>query len=393
MTYRSGVDPTIERRLRSDGPDFEQFHRSLEDDPRLVALAAHVPAGSSVGFQLDDGRNVVFGHQPDRVVVEVDGDIEGTNCVVALDEAAWFAYASQECEVFALTMVGRASFAKGDMAGFGAWMAVLKQLYFDHPVYEPPSEPFATPPTFTLADDDSNLRQALDHYGFVLVKSVFDEAEVAEMRSDVDAATAAATPDDGRSWWATLDDGSEVCCRVNYLSDRSAKIDSLTTDERILRIGRLGGADLQCYDKGEDGHSAVIKHHGVSAGLADLPWHIDCGNGGHHLLCPGVNVGVQLHAATSDSGQLHFLPGSTGTTLRGFRPRRDWQTFAIETDPGDVTVHYCHTWHSAPPPAAPGPGRTAMYLSFHRAELGEVTGPYAAYNDILFSSGTGRIRV
>ena len=120
---------------------------------------------------------------------------------------------------------------------------------------------------------------------------------------------------------------------------------------------------------------------------------IDCGNGGHHLLCPMMNVGVQLDAASAETGQVHFLPGSTNKSVVGERPRKSWQSFAVDTQPGDITAHMGHTWHAAPPPSQPGAGRRAMYMSYHRPDLFELTGPYQAYNDVLFSGGSGRIRV
>ena len=373
-----------------DRIDFEAFHVSLtehlaEANPLLIA-----PVGSSICFSLADDRAVTY-RQTDAGVTVEDGS--QANCVMVLDESAWQLFASQYLGIIGLAMTNRIEFTAGGFGEFIGWDAALKHLYFDHPIYQPPPQPFDPPRAFSLNDTDAEMTEALATYGFVLIKSVFTPEEVATMQADVESAKAAATPDDGKSWWATLGAGDEVCCRVNYLSDQSAFIDSLTTDQRILRVGALSGNPLVCCDRNSDGHSVVIKYHDVDQGLADLPWHTDCGNGGHDLLCPMMNLGIQLDAASEATGQVHYLPGSTGTAVIGSRPRRDWQTFAIDTEPGDLTVHMGHTWHYAPPPTEPGPGRRAIYMSFHRSELSERLGPYQAYNDVLFAEGSGRIRV
>ncbi len=369
---------------------FAEFHAALKTDPRLADLGSAVPEGASFAFQLGDGSAATYRRDGENIEV-VDGANAG--CIVATDAAAWADFAAQISGMISLLLTEQATLAKGSFNEMAAWDAALKHLYFDHPIYVPPDVPFAPPRRFTLEDSDAEMAAALDAYGFLHVANVFTADEIDTMRADVEVAKAKAAPDDGRSWWATLADGSEVCCRVNYLSDQSAKIDSLTTDERVLRVGALPGVGLVCQDRNSDGHSVVIKYHNVTKGLADLPWHTDCGNGGHDLLCPGMNVGVQLDAANAETGQVHFLPGSTNTALVGGRPQRDWQTFAIDTQPGDLTVHMGHTWHVAPPPTSAGPGRRAVYLSFHRPELSERLGPYEAYNDVLFRGGSGRIRV
>lgn len=371
-------------------PDFDRFHRKLQeqlDDEPRIGIA---PVGTSIAFELNDGRSFTYRQAESGATIESGANAD---CVVKLEAEAWQLFATQYYGLIALVLTERAEVSVGGFAEFAAWDAALKHLYFGRSIYKPPAEPYAPPSAFTLEDSDQAMAEALEHYGFILIKSVFAPDEVATMQADVQAAKARARPDDGQSWWATLASGDEVCCRVNYLSDQSAMIDSLTTDSRMLRVGALPDAGLVCCDRHSDGHSVVIKYHDVAQGLADLPWHTDCGNGGHDLLCPGMNLGIQLDAATAESGQVHYLPGSTNAEVVGGRPQKDWQTFAIDTDPGDLTVHMGHTWHVAPAPSQPGAGRRALYLSFQKPELGERMGDYEAYNDVLFTGGSGRIRV
>jgi hypothetical protein len=57
---------------------------------------------------------------------------------------------------------------------------------------------------------------------------------------------------------------------------------------------------------------------------------------------------------------------------------------AIDTEPGDVTVHFGHVLHAAPPPTGTGPGRRAMYVTYTRPETMEFVGEGKGYNDVLF---------
>jgi ectoine hydroxylase-related dioxygenase (phytanoyl-CoA dioxygenase family) len=162
-----------------------------------------------------------------------------------------------------------------------------------------------------------------------------------------------------------------------------------------VQIAALGGDDLRdAYDR-LDGNSVVIKVPGSEGGLADLPWHRDCGMGGHPVKCPMLNVGIQLDAATEDAGQLEMIPGSHRGTSRlpSAAEAERHQVVALNTEPGDVTVHFGHTLHAAPPPKDPRTaGRRALYLSFVPPLTFEMVGPRQGYNDVLFTRSGGRVQ-
>src|SRR5439155_143295 len=92
-----------------------------------------------------------------------------------------------------------------------------------------------------------------------------------------------------------------------------------------------------------------------------------CGVGGHPVKCPLLNVGIQLDAATAAAGQLHMIAGShLGTSeLPSDDQVQGLPTTAIVTEPGDVTAHWGHTLHAAPPPAdRSAAGRRAVYVTY-----------------------------
>ena len=134
---------------------------------------------------------------------------------------------------------------------------------------------------------------------------------------------------------------------------------------------------------------------GASSGLADLPWHRDCGMGGHPVKCPMLNVGIQLDAATAGAGQLQMIAGShLGTSrLPSAEEVEGLPTVAITTEPGDVTAHWGHTLHAAPPPAdRSAAGRRALYVTYVNPLTFEMVGPGQGYNDVLFTRAAGRVR-
>ena len=186
------------------------------------------------------------------------------------------------------------------------------------------------------------------------------------LRAEVAAAVAAARPDDRRSWWTTVD-GREVCNRVNYINEprRSWPASAPMADSPASPrwVDPISGTPTT-------GWTATVwssRCRAPSGGLADLPWHRDCGMGGHPVKCPMLNVGIQLDAATPETGQLQLIPGSHRGTSRlpGPREAAGLPVTPVSTEPGDVTVHFGHTLHAAPPPTDPrASGRKALYLTF-----------------------------
>jgi hypothetical protein len=72
---------------------------------------------------------------------------------------------------------------------------------------------------------------------------------------------------------------------------------------------------------------------------------------------------------------------------------RGLPTVALTTEPGDVTVHYGHTLHAAPPPAdRAAAGRRALYVTYVPPLTFDMVGPGQGYNDVLFTRDAGRVR-
>ena len=89
-----------------------------------------------------------------------------------------------------------------------------------------------------------------------------------------------------------------------------------------------------------------------------------------------------------------MIPGSHRGTSRlpGAGEAERHPVVALTTEPGDVTVHFGHTLHAAPPPASPTAGRKAMYIGYHLPPAFDVVARGQSYNDVLVSRDGGRVK-
>jgi ectoine hydroxylase-related dioxygenase (phytanoyl-CoA dioxygenase family) len=385
--------------------DFDRFHlvelaRRLRER-EVIFSDADAEVLRPLGIQLPDGR--AYSYVPKGTTFSVQPGIDAAQTVVEVSLDSWCAFALELKTCFALLYADQLTISRGSFGQMARWEPSLRvafsgQALFDldqpAPIVDGSGRAVDLSKSFTLEDSATDIRSFLEQVGFVRLRAVLDAAEIEALRSDVSDALRVARPDDRKSWWTTVD-GREVCNRVNYLNEGSARIAELGADPRLVHIAALGGPELRDAQDRLDGNSVVIKVPGAESGLADLPWHRDCGMGGHPVKCPMLNVGIQLDAANESSGQLQMIPGSHQGTSRlpNAREAQKHRVVAITTEPGDVTVHYGHTLHAAPPPNDPhGSGRRALYLSFVPPLTFEMVGPGQGYNDVLFTRSEGRVQ-
>ncbi len=379
-----------------DSLDFDSFH--AEELPRRLAagngpLAAGIGAGAlakSFAWRLTDGRSVTYVVGEDGMEIRPGDDAE---VVVEVSERDWSHYVAELWTWVGLLYSEAAEMVRGDFGVFEDFEPVLLAMYHGRPLYEGWSPTVDLSRSFAPDDDPAEMRRFFNEAGFLHITGMYGPEEVEAFRSEVERLRGEADPEDHRSWWATNSDGEEVCCRVTHMDDRSELMFGLTDDPRLDAVAALAGDDFDAYPERGDGVSVVIKLPSIVEGLADLPWHRDCGTGGHSITCPTVNIGIQLDECNEANGQLHFLAGSFDSTNRARQVRQGWPTVAIDASPGDITVHYGHTMHAAPPPtgAPQSGGRRTVYISYHKPIWAEFIPPGQGYNDVLFKDG-GRIR-
>ena len=364
--------------------DLDEFHRDL---PRSV------PIGSDrfddlrpLAFVLPDGRSVTY-RVVDGAVEWSTGTAADAATVIAIDGDSFGTFALEYLTAPALQIQQRIAFTSGGFGGLDRWEPVLRLLYVGRPVYEPSRIDRSTlDREFVWGEDPIEAIGA--HYrehGFAIVRRVFDVAEIADLDAEIDRLAATADPDDGESWWVASGDEDRVC-QVHFASLTSPVIDRLERDERIARLVAEIDPGFVAHPTTGVGHFVVIKNPGLTGGLTDLAWHVDCGLGGHPVMCPSMHIGVQVRAMTPESGPMMFLAGSHRTSP--VRPvgdeERDWPVVTVTAEPGDITLHSPDAVHAAPPPTGAVEGRRTVYLSFGRPELSEVFGHKEGYDHIIF---------
>lgn len=247
------------------------------------------------------------------------------------------------------------------------WWLVLRSILDDRPVHAPGDVTVDADlgRAFTLTDDPATVTRFLETNGFLHLRAVFTEAEMARVAADMERAAPTYTDGDGRSWWATLADGSRRVVRMQYFDEHSPTVTAMLADERLDAIRRLGGGAHVPRWAGNR-IEALFKPLGVTEGISDIPWHKDCSLGRHSYDCCGLTVGISVTPGGSTTGQLHALAGSHRAliwpSLMDPTARHDLVDVPLPTGTGDVTVHLSCTMHRAEPPTTGE--RKVLYTGF-----------------------------
>lgn len=368
------------------------FHRDVV--PRLLA-----ERGAAVAAALADEAplaiRVVDAAWTYRVaagtVVVDDGVAPDAGAVIELSGAAWSDLVELVRTVPALMISGDIA-VTGSASAVDRWERPLRMLWQGMPIVEPSAallhdgvgRPIDIARTFTLDDTDDDLGAFLRAVGVMRVRGVFGADEIAALNDEVDRLAALARPGDDRSWWAQNADGNDVLCRLVYASERSPLIASVDEDPRLGRLAALVRGDLRPATDRMEGTAVLLKPPGKLRGLANIPWHTDCGLGGHRVLCPSVAIGIQLTSATPETGCFEAIAGTHGASCRipTAEDLATWPHLLVPTEPGDVTVHIADLLHASPRPTGDG-GRRTLYVTFHPPTLFEHIGPGEAYNDLI----------
>ncbi len=354
-------------------------------DPAMLADAvAGLTDTSPVTFLVDDDA---VSYLPDGDVIRVlPGRADGAT-EVRLSRLAWDDLVGQVRTMMSLLITGELAVERGTLEHLGDWDPVLKYLHAGIPPYRPDRadlrgrDPLAS---YTLADDDEEMRAQLQTMGYLHVRSVFSAEEMAAANAEIDRLAALARPGDDESWWVTDEAGDSALCRLVYVSLRSPVLAALEDDARIHRLGALLDPALRAAPDRMEGAAVLLKVPGKTSGLSNIPWHQDCGLGGHGIICPAVGIGIQLTGSSAETGNLQVIPGSHGQAVhyRWMQRLEDLPYVSIDTEPGDVTIHIQDVMHASPRPTGAG-GRRTMYVTYYPEALWEHVGPGEAYNDVV----------
>jgi hypothetical protein len=254
------------------------------------------------------------------------------------------------------------------------WWVVLRSVLDERRAHaagdvsfvDPEGQPLDLERSFAIDDDPEQVSWFLAEAGFVHLRHVFDEAEMARISAEMDAAAPRYARGDGRSWWATTHDGTDRLVRMQHFQEESPTTAALLTDDRLLAIA---GFTADGHRHGKPGGNtnlveALVKPVGVRQGISDVPWHKDCSLGSHSYRCCSLTVGISVTGAGSGSGQLRVVAGSHRALIQPAFVRRDLDLPQLDlpTETGDVTVHCSCTLHMSEPPVERE--RRVLYTDF-----------------------------
>ncbi len=235
---------------------------------------------------------------------------------------------------------------------------------------------------FTLGPEiTSEQRRFLDEHGFLVFSNVAREAEVRMIASELDRiedrwlSEQRSTVNGIPLFWGK-NEGKPFLQRFPFTSTFSEDIKGFVRDPRFAPIRDLVGQGARVGDSEKDG-VVVNRYINVPGSVHPrLGWHTDGLRDLFYLRMPKpmLNIGLHLDRCTRDNGGLRLIPGShkQGFWSMCFRkvyflshaPDRD--EVAVETEPGDLTVHDGRLWHRVAVSTRTGAAslRRSMYVPY-----------------------------
>jgi len=380
---------TIDRRTRSRGdtvtigPEWlhDELPTVLRDTGALGGRGVEVLGLSTLGFEVD-GTTGHLTVANDRLEVQEGAAADGP--VAALDASAFSDLVQDAVSTFGLVMANRVDMRRSTSDDFVAWEPVLRAVLDERPVYEPGTvafraldgAPLDLERSFRLDDPREEIGHFLAEAGYLHLEGVFTEQEMAAVSADLDDAIAAATQDDGASWWARTEDGW-FASRILGFNLKSPTLQELLSTDRFQAIGDFTDDEMaQRAPRTGDSAEGLHKKVGVLEGISDVSWHKDCSMGDHSRRCCGMVTGISVTGADAGSGELGVVAGSNRANVQPLdvRPDLDLPRVPLPTRTGDVTVHCTCTLHMSRPPVERE--RRVVYTGFDLAPRpGDVVEP------------------
>jgi len=215
---------------------------------------------------------------------------------------------------------------------------------------------------FQLGPEITPVQQAFfDAHGFLVFDQVATADEVAMIGAELDAIQAqwleaGRTHVYGIPLFIGKDpDGQPYISRFAFASMFSERLRHFLLDGRFEPIRRMVGEDARVGHDEKDG--MVVNRYVNVPGSAykSLGWHTDGLRDLFYLRMPQAmfNVGLHLDTITAADGGLRLIPGTHNQGFlkmcfhKGyfFDHRPDPREVAVETKPGDLTVHDGRLWH------------------------------------------------
>ncbi len=178
-------------------------------------------------------------------------------------------------------------------------------------------------------------------------------------------------------WFGTGPDGQPWLQRMGFSSYYSEWLEAFVTDARFEPIRQLIGEDARIGTREKDG-VVFNRYINLPGSLRpDLAWHTDAlrdvfYNG--EMPGPMLNVGLHFDRIRPEDGGLRLIPGTHSQTVWSTLFHKihfvsnddDPREIAVETWPGDLTVHDGRMWHrvKSSPRTGEASLRRSMYVPY-----------------------------
>lgn len=236
---------------------------------------------------------------------------------------------------------------------------------------------------FALGPRITPLQQAfLDEHGFIVFGNVASREELIAIDAEVQAIqerwlTEGRAKVYGIPLFVGRDgEGAPFIQRFAFTSVFSELVRAFVRDARFDAVRSLIGEGTRVGDEEKDGVVFNRNLNVPGSAYPRLGWHTDGLRDLFYLRKPGpmLNVGLHFDRVTAEDGGLRIIPGTHRQGFFGMcfhKPyfvahRPDPREVAVETYPGDLTVHDGRTWHRVE--ASPHTGwrslRRTMYVPY-----------------------------
>ncbi len=170
-------------------------------------------------------------------------------------------------------------------------------------------------------------------------------------------------------------DGSPIVQRFAFASQHSPVLHELLQDPRFEALFPL--LEMKGGRVGENERDGLVVNHYVNvegSEFSQMGWHTDSLRDVFYgkKIRPMLNVGLHLDGTKATNGGLRVIPGThrQGLGKMLFRKKYykdvyyDPNEVAVETEPGDLTVHDGRMWHrvAQSPLVGPESRRRVMYV-------------------------------
>jgi hypothetical protein len=366
---------SIDLRSRSDGKeasiDAPSFFREtlpaiFETHQALLERGARALRLHPFCIETDDEPWTLYWEE-DRVSVRPGRPDHRDASRVRLSGQQWTDIVNDQSTPIALMSNNLLDMPEGGLPDFLNWWLVLRGALDERPIHAPGDLRFEQDlrRSFTSEDSDEEMRAFLEDAGYLHIRGLFSDAEMAAVEADYPRVAPHFEKGDPRAWFATTHDGEEHLVRMEGFDAYSETTRALIEEDRFQRIGRIPGLGHVASHKPGSRVGALVKPIGIVKGISDVPWHKDCSLGRHSYECCSLTVGISVTSADAKSGQLRVVPGSHRALIWPapcLQPGLDLEAIDLPTRRGDVTVHLSCTQHMSQPPETQP--RKVLYSSF-----------------------------